>query len=104
MEDDCGASPATNPSCIYGPVRLYAYGQNQRVVDCRFEGVGMARPQYGGIVLSYNQAWHEVDPNRDMSLPYQELTMEDTVFEVSLEVVVEICLSHTAAVVFYWMK
>ena len=73
----------TNPSCIYGPVRLYAYGQNQRIVDCKFENSGMARPQYGGIVLSYNQAWHEVDPNRDMTLPYQELTVEDTVFEVS---------------------
>ena len=73
----------TNPSCIYGPVRLYAYGQNQRIVDCKFETSGMARPQYGGIVLSYNQAWHEVDPNRDMTLPYQELTVEDTVFEVS---------------------
>ena len=77
-----GNGPITNSQCIYGPVRLYAFGQNQRIVDCKFEDSGLMRAQYGGIVLSYNQAWHGLG---DGSLPYQELTVEDTVFQVSLE-------------------
>ena len=83
VDDDCTAKPATNPSCIYGPVRLYAYGRNQRIVDCKFENSGGMRAQYGGIVMTYNQAWHMISSARGKGLPYQELTVEDTVFEVS---------------------